>query len=61
MTDQLDCERCRKIQVAMDQGVPPHEARGANGWDECERDDCPMVPLPFGLGPIGGGGFGPGA
>jgi hypothetical protein len=56
-----DCERCRKIQAAIDEGVPPYEAREANNWDECEEDDCPMTPKPFGLGPVSGGGFGRGA
>jgi hypothetical protein len=56
-----ECDRCRKIQAAIDEGMSPHEAREAHGWDECSEDDCPMVPLPFGFGLVGGGGFGRGA
>ena len=47
MRDKPDCERCRKIQTAIDQGAPSHEAREANGWDECPEDDCPMLPRPY--------------
>src|SRR3982074_2400541 len=44
MTDKPDCERCRRIKSAIEQGLSPHEAREENGWDECSRDDCPMLP-----------------
>jgi hypothetical protein len=44
MTDKSDCERCQRIQAAIDQGVPPYEAREVHGWDECSQDDCPMLP-----------------
>jgi len=51
MTD--NCARCRKIQAAIDEGLPPLEAREANGWDECEKDGCPMIPHPFSLSCFG--------
>jgi hypothetical protein len=47
MTDKPYCERCRRIQAAIDHGIPPYEAREANGWDECSEDDCPMLPRPY--------------
>ena len=47
MTDKSDCERCQRIQAAIDQGVPPYEAREVHGWDECSQDDCPMLPAPW--------------
>jgi hypothetical protein len=47
MRDKPDCERCRKIQTAIDQGTPSHEALETNGWDECPEDDCPMLPRPY--------------
>jgi len=61
MIRKPDCERCRKIQAAIDEGMPPHEAREENGWDECEKDDCPIMPHPFSLSFFGSGGFGRGA
>jgi hypothetical protein len=41
------CDRCRRIQAAIDEGMSPHEAREANGWDECAEDYCPMLPKPY--------------
>ena len=35
------------LQAAIDQGVPPYEAREVHGWDECSQDDCPMLPAPW--------------
>ena len=49
MRGKPDCERCRKIQSAIDQGIPSYEAREANGWDECPEDDCPVLPRPYSL------------
>ncbi len=49
MSAKSDCERCQKIQSAIDQGTPSREAREANGWDECPKDDCPMLPRPYSL------------
>jgi hypothetical protein len=50
-----NCDRCRKIRAAIDEGTPPHEAREANGWDECAVDDCPMVPRPYTFGLVAAG------
>lgn len=61
MTAKPDCERCRRIQAAIEQGLSPHAAREENGWDECEKDDCPMMPHTFSLSYFGSGGFGRGA
>jgi len=47
MTGKPDCERCRRIQAAVDGGLSPHDAREANGWDECAADGCPMLPRPY--------------
>jgi hypothetical protein len=58
MTDKPDCERCRRIKAAIEQGLPPHAAREENGWDECSQDDCPMLPKPYRLKTCSGGGFG---
>ena len=44
MTDMSSCERCQRIQVAIEQGLSPHLAREENGWDKCSKDDCPMQP-----------------
>jgi hypothetical protein len=49
MTDLRHCERCRKIQMAIKDGLSPHDAREANGWDECSKDGCPMQPMAFGF------------
>ena len=45
MPDKPDCGRCRRIRLAIDQGLAPHAAREENGWDECPEDDCPMQPV----------------
>jgi hypothetical protein len=44
---KANCDRCRRIQAAIDDGVPAHEAREVNGWDECAADNCPMLPKPY--------------
>ncbi len=49
MTDQPDCARCRRIESAIERGLSRHAAREENGWDECSRDDCPMLPRPYSL------------
>jgi hypothetical protein len=58
MTDKPDCERSRRIKSAIEQGLSPDAAREENGWDECSRDDCPMLPKPYGFKTYSGGGFG---
>jgi hypothetical protein len=58
MTDKRDCERCRRIKSAIEQGLSPHAAREENGRDEFSQDDCPMLPKPYGLKTYSGGGFG---
>jgi hypothetical protein len=58
MTDKPDCERCRRIKSAIEQGLTLDAAREENGWDECSQDDCPMLPRPYGLKTYSGGGFG---
>jgi hypothetical protein len=47
MTGRPNCDRCRRIQAAIDEGLSPHEAREANGWDECAEDGCPILPKPY--------------
>ena len=47
MINKPDCERCRRIKSAIDQGLSPDAAREANGWDECSQNDCPMLPMPW--------------
>ena len=47
MTDEPDCERCRRIKSAIEQGHSRDSAREAHGWDECSQDDCPMLPRPY--------------
>jgi hypothetical protein len=47
MTDKPECERCTKIQAAIDRGLSPHAAREEYGWDECAADDCPMQSRPY--------------
>jgi hypothetical protein len=49
MIEKPDCERCQRIQSAIDQGLSPDAAREENGWDECSQDDCPMLPKLYGL------------
>ena len=49
MPDKPDCGRCRRIRLAIDQGLPPNAAREENGWDECPEDDCPMQPVAYGF------------
>jgi len=48
MIDKPDCERCRRIKSAIEQGHSRDAAREAHGWDECSQDDCPMLPRPYG-------------
>jgi hypothetical protein len=52
------CKRCRRIKSAIEQGLSPHAAREENGWDECSRDDCPMLLRPYRLKTYSGGGVG---
>jgi hypothetical protein len=47
MVDKPDCERCRRIKSAIDQGLSPDASREANGRDECSQNDCPMLPMPW--------------
>ena len=47
MIEKKDCERCRRIKSAIEQGLSLDVAREANGWDECSQDDCPMLPAPW--------------
>jgi len=47
MTVKPDCERCRRIQAAIEHGRSLHAAREENGWDECSEDDCPVLPRPY--------------
>jgi hypothetical protein len=58
VTDKPDCERCRRIKSAIEQGLSPHAAREENGWDECSQDDCPMLPKPYGFKTYSGCDFG---
>ena len=46
MTDKPECVRCQKIKSAIAHGLSRDAAREANGWDECSRDECPMLPTP---------------
>ena len=45
MTDKPDCVRCQRIKMAIEQGLSRDTAREENGWDECSRNDCPMLPM----------------
>jgi hypothetical protein len=45
MTDKPDCVRCQRIKSAIEQGLSRDAAREENGWDECSRDNCPMLPM----------------
>jgi hypothetical protein len=57
MTDKPDCLRCQRIKSAIEQGLSPQAAREENGWDECSRDECPMLPRPYSLKNYRNGGF----
>jgi hypothetical protein len=57
MTDKPDCERCQRIKSAIERGLSRHAACEENGWDECSRDDCPMLPRPYSFKTYGSGGF----
>jgi hypothetical protein len=57
MNDKPECQRCQRIRSAIEQGLSPHAAREENGWDECARDDCPMLPGPYRLKSLRSGGF----
>jgi hypothetical protein len=57
MTDKPDCVRCQRIKSAIEQGISPHAAREENGWDECSRDGCPMLPRPYSLKNFRNGGI----
>ena len=57
MIEKPDCERCQRIKSAIEQGLSPHAAREENGWDECSRDECPMLPRPYSLKNYRNGGF----
>jgi hypothetical protein len=43
MTAKPDCVRCQRIKSAIEHGLSRDAAREANGWDECSRDECPML------------------
>jgi len=47
MIEKPYCERCQRINSAIEQGLSPDAAREENGWDECSQDDCPMLPRPW--------------
>ena len=57
MIDKSGCERCQRIKAAIERGLSAHEAREANGWDECATDDCPMLPRPYRIKAYPSGGF----
>jgi hypothetical protein len=57
MTDKPDCERCQRIKSAIEQGLSRHAAREENGWDQCSRDDCLMLPRPYPLKIFRSAGF----
>ena len=57
MIEKPDCERCQRIKSAIEQGLSPDAAREENGWDECSRDHCPMLPGPYSLKTYRRGGF----
>jgi len=57
MTDKPDCERCQRIRSAIERGLSRHAAREENGWDECSRDECPMLSRPYSLRNFRDGGF----
>jgi hypothetical protein len=57
MRDKPDCVRCQRIKSAIERGLSAHAAREENGWDECSRDDCPMLPRPYSLKTCRNGGF----
>ena len=57
MIEKKDCERCQRIKSAIDHGLSPHAAREENGWDECSRDECPMLPRPYSLKNYRNGSF----
>jgi hypothetical protein len=57
MTDHPDCARCRRIESAIERGLSRHAAREEEGWDECARDDCPMLSRPYRLKTCRSGGF----
>jgi hypothetical protein len=57
MIEKPDCERCQRIKSAIEQGFSPDAAREENGWDECSRDECPMLPRPYSLKNYRNGGF----
>jgi hypothetical protein len=46
MIEKSVCERCQRIESAIEQGLSRDAAREENGWDECSQDDCPMLPRP---------------
>ncbi len=57
MNDKPECQRCQRIRSAIQHGLSPHAAREEHGWDECARDDCPMLPGPYRLKSFCNGGF----
>jgi hypothetical protein len=57
MTDKPDCVRCQSIKSAIEHGLSRDAAREANGWDECSRDHCPMLPRPYSLKTYRNGGL----
>jgi len=57
MTDKPDCVRCQRIKSAIEQGLSRDAAREANGWDECSRDECPMLARPYSLKTYRSGGL----
>jgi hypothetical protein len=62
MTDKPDCVRCQRIKMAIEQGLSRDAAREENGWDECSRNDCPMLPMSSnGLKSFRSRGFSPAA
>jgi hypothetical protein len=57
MTDKPDCVRCQRIKSAIEHGLSRDAAREAHGWDECSRDDCPMLARPCSLKTYRSGGL----
>jgi hypothetical protein len=57
MTDKPDCVRCQRIKSAIAHGLSRDAAREENGWDECSRDECPMLPRPYSLKAYRSGGL----
>jgi hypothetical protein len=57
MIAKPDCVRCQRIKSAIEHGLSRDAAREANGWDECSRDECPMLPWSYSLKTYRSGGF----